>query len=182
MADLIREIKDRRVLPAVGFYVGSCWVLVEILDRLVERDLLSPYITDIAFWGLYSLIPAVILVAWTHGKPGKDEATTAEKVGVPINIIATLGLLITVFGGKDLGATANLVMVANEQGEQESHYVPNDAFRRRMVVFFFENQSGNPELDWLQYGVTDLLVQDITQSPFVSASHPWVNLGNGFYS
>ncbi len=64
------------MLPALGVYVASCWVLIEILDRLVERYLLSPYITDIAFWGLYSMIPAVILVAWTHGKPGRDRTTT----------------------------------------------------------------------------------------------------------
>ena len=48
MADIFHEIRERRVLPAVGFYVGSCWVLIEILDRLVERYLLSPYLTDIA--------------------------------------------------------------------------------------------------------------------------------------
>ena len=134
VADFLQEIKNRRVLPAIGVYAGSCWVLIEILDRLVERYLLSPYITDIAFWGLYSLIPAAVLVAWTHGKPGKDKATTVEKVGVPINIIATLGLLITAFGGKDLGAAANLVTVSNEEGVQESHYVPSDSYRRRMAV------------------------------------------------
>ena len=181
MAEFIQEIKQRRILPAVGFYVGSCWVLIEILDRLVERYLMSPYITDIAFWGLYSLIPAVILMAWTHGKPGKDKSTIAEKVGVPINIIATLGLLISVFGGKDLGAAANLVILSNEEGVQESHYIPNESFRRRMAVFFFANESGDPELDWLQYGVTELLVQELSQNPFVLATSPWANFSNGFY-
>jgi tetratricopeptide (TPR) repeat protein len=182
MAEFFQEIRHRRVLPAIGFYVGSCWVLVEIIDRLVERYLLSPYFTDIAFWGLYSLIPAVVLVAWTHGKPGKDETTTAEKVGVPVNIIATLGLLITVFGGKDLSATANMITVSNEQGIEETHYVPNESFRRRLTVFFFQNKSGNPDLDWLQYGITEVLTQDLSQSPFVSVIHPWANFGNGFYS
>ena len=182
MAGFIQEFRDRRVLPAVGVYAGSCWVLIEILDRLVERYLLSPYLTDIAFWGLYSMIPAVVLVAWTHGKSGKDKSTTAEKVGVPINIIATLGLLLTAFGGKDLGAAANLVTVANEQGVEESHYIPNESYRRRLVVFFFQNKSDDVDLDWLQYGVTDLLVQDIKQSPFVSASSTWSNLGSGFYA
>ncbi len=62
MADFVTELKERRVLPAVGVYAASCWVLVEILDRLVERYLLSPYLTDIVFWGLYSLIP--------RGNPG----------------------------------------------------------------------------------------------------------------
>ena len=181
MADLMQEIKQRRILPALGVYVGSCWVLIEILDRLSERYLLSPYLTDAAFWGLYSLIPAVILLAWSHGKPGKDRATTAEKVGVPINIIATIGLLVTVFGGKDLGATASMVILANEEGVQETHFVPSESFRRRMAVFFFDNDSGDPELDWLQYGVTELLVQDLQQNPFVLATSPWDNYGNGFY-
>lgn len=182
MADFLQEIKQRRVLPAVGVYAAGCWVLIEILDRLVDRYLLSPYITDAAFWGLYSLIPAVILVAWSHGKPGKDRATTAEKVGIPVNLIATVGLLISVFGGKDLGAAANVVTLANEEGMQETHYVPNESFRRRMAVFFFENVSGDPAQDWLQYGLTELLVQDLQQNPFVLATSPWANFGNGFYA
>jgi tetratricopeptide (TPR) repeat protein len=182
MTTFIDEIRKRRVLPAVGVYAAGCWVLIEILDRLVERYLLSPYITDAAFWGLYSLIPAVILVTWSHGKPGKDRATRAEKIGVPINIIATLALLITVFGGKDMGAMASAVTVANEEGVAETHYVPNESYRRRMAVFFFENESGDAELDWLQYAVTELLVQDLQQSPFVLATSPWANYGNGFYA
>ena len=116
MADFITELRERRVLPAIGVYVAGSWVLVEILDRLVERYLLSPYLTDIVFWGLFSLIPAVMLMAWTHGKPGKDKATRVEKVGVPINLIATLGLLITVFGGKNLDLAATQVTVSNELG------------------------------------------------------------------
>jgi tetratricopeptide (TPR) repeat protein len=182
MADVFTEIRTRRVLPALGVYIGGCWVMVEIFDRLTERYLLSPYITDIAFWGLYSLIPAVLLMAWAHGKPGKDQATTAEKVGVPINLIATVGLLVTVFGGKDLGATADLVTVSNELGEEESHYVARDTHRSRMAAFFWTNKSGDQEHDWLQYGITELLVQDLQQSPFILASSPYNNWGNGYYA
>ena len=182
MADFITELRDRRVLPAVGVYVAGSWVLVEILDRLVERYLLSPYLTDIVFWGLFSLIPAVMLIAWTHGKPGKDKATRTEKVGVPINLIATLGLLITVFGDKDLDLAATQIVINNELGQQETHYIPSESFRRRMAVFFWENESGDPQLDWLQYGVTELLVQDLQQDQFVLASSPWSHFGNGFYT
>src|SRR5210317_2069966 len=113
MSGFFIEVRDRRVLPAVGVYVAGVWVLIEILDRLVERYLLSPYLTDVVFWGLYSLIPAVMLIAWTHGRPGKDKATRLEKVGVPINIIATIVLLITVFGGKDLSLAATEVTFNN---------------------------------------------------------------------
>jgi len=182
MADFITEFRDRRILPAVGVYVAGVWLVIEILDRLVDRYMLSPYLSDIVFWGLYSLIPAVMLIAWTHGRPGKDKATRLEKIGVPINLIATLGLLITVFGDKDFDLAATRMTVSNELGQQETYYIPSETFRRRMAVFFWKNESGNPDLDWLQYGITELLVQDLQQDPFVLANSPWNNFGNGFYS
>ena len=64
---LLSEIRQRRVLPALGVYIAGCWVAVEILARLEERYYLSPYLTDIVFWGLFSLIPAVLLLAWSAG-------------------------------------------------------------------------------------------------------------------
>ena len=181
MADFITELRDRRILPAVGVYVAGVWVAIEILDRLVERYLLSPYLSDIVFWGLYSLIPAVMLIAWTHGRPGKDKATRLEKVGVPINLIATIGLLLSVFGDKDFNLAATQITIANELGQQETHYIPSETFRSRMVVFFWENKSGDGNLDWLQYGITELLVQDLRQDPFVLATSPWKNFSSGFY-
>ncbi|MDX2428647.1 MAG: hypothetical protein QNK22_08155 [Xanthomonadales bacterium] len=133
MADFITELHDRRILPAVGVYVAGVWVAIEILDRLVERYLLSPYLSDIVFWGLYSLIPAVMLIAWTHGRPGKDKSTRLEKVGVPINLIATIGFLLSVFGDKDFNLAATQITVANELGQQETHYIPSETFRRRYL-------------------------------------------------
>lgn len=76
---------------------------------------------------------------------------------------------------------ATQITVNNELGQQETHYIPSDSFRRRMVVFFWENESGDASLDWLQYGITELLVQDLQQDPFVLATSPFNNFGNGFY-
>ena len=179
---LSRDIHERRVLPAVGVYIGASWVVVEILDRLVERYFLSPYITDAVFWGLYSLVPAVILLAWTHGRPGKDRVTRAEKVGIPINLIATAGLLLTVFGSKDMSATADLVTVSNELGEQQEFYVPRESYRRRLAVFFWDAEDVPEDQRWLSYGVTEMLTQDLQQNPFLLASSPWENGGYGFYN
>lgn len=181
MSDFISEIRERRVLPALGVYIGGTWVLIEILDRLVERYLLSPYLTDIAFWGLYSLIPAVILIAWTHGQPGKDEITTAEKVGVPINVIATIGLVLTLFSDKDLSAAAELVTVSDEHGQTISQYVAGQSHRRKMAMFFWENRTGDNENDWLSYAVPQMVSQDLQQSPFVQATSLWSGGPNGLY-
>jgi TolB-like protein/Tfp pilus assembly protein PilF/predicted Ser/Thr protein kinase len=37
--------------------------------------------------------------------------------------------------------------------------------RMSLAVFYFENNSGNAQLDWLRSGLTDLLVTDLSQSP-----------------
>jgi len=182
MANFITELRDRRILPAVGVYVAGVWLVIEILDRLVDRYMLSPYLSDIVFWGLYSLIPAVTIIAWTHGRPGKDKVTRLEKVGVPINLVASLALLFAVFGDKNFDLAASQVTLSNEFGQQETHFIPSETFRRRMAVFFWKNVSGDPGLDWLQYGITELLVQDLSQDPFVLANSPWNNFGDGFYA
>lgn len=170
------------MIPALGVYVASCWVVVEILDRLVERYELSPYVTDMVFWGLYSLLPAVALIAWSYGRPGKDTATKAQKVGVPINLLATAALLFVLFGGKETGpapATEALVETPVEvAAEPESEATQ----RERLAVFFYENESGDSELDWLQYATTALLTQDLTQDPYLSANSPYGNWRTGYYA
>lgn len=180
--NIFREIKERHVLQAVGVYVGACWVLIEILDRLVERYLLSPVLTDVFFWGLFSLLPAVILIAYVHGKPGKDKVTRSEMVGVPVNLIATIGLLFTLFSGQHMGATADKVMVVNEDGQEVETYIPKAGFRHSMVLFFWENQSGDSDLDWLQYGVAEMLAQDLRQNPYVAPTTAYTQHEWGMYA
>ncbi len=179
---LIREIRERHVMQALGVYVGACWLLIEILDRLVERYLLSPTLTDLVFWGLFSLLPAVILIAYEHGKPGKDRITRAELVGIPINLIATTGLLLSVFSGQHMGATADKVMITNAEGQQIETYIPRAGFRHSMMLFFWENQSEDSSLDWLQYAVADMLNQDLSQNPYLLTTIPYTDQQWGFYS
>ena len=174
---LSKEILDRRILPAVGVYIGASWVVIEILDRLVERYFLSPYLPDIVFWGMFSLIPSVLVIAWTHGRRGRDKSGRAEKITVPLNIIVSMFLLMSVFGDKDISATADMVTMANELGEDEVHYVPRESYRRRLYIYFWDSADGSEGQEWLQYGVTELLTQDLRQSPFLLVNSPW----EGFY-
>ena len=37
--------------------------------------------------------------------------------------------------------------------------------KRSLAVFYFQNLSGEPELDWLRAGLTDMLVTDLAQIP-----------------
>ncbi len=190
MTEFMRELRERRVLPAIGVYVASCWVAIEILDRLTERYGLSPYLTDLVFWGLFSLIPAACILAWAFGRPGKDPVTRVVKVGVPLNIVATAALLIALVSGKDLGrqdpdaSLAPQVATAAPPMDPAAETTPAPELgeRYRMGLFFYRNESGDPELDWLQYAATNLLEQDLDQDPYLSIASPHNNWISGYYS
>jgi tetratricopeptide (TPR) repeat protein len=188
MTGFMGELRERRVLPAIGVYVASSWVAIEILDRLTERYGLSPHLTDLVFWGLFSLIPAVCILAWAFGRPGKDPATLAVKFGVPLNLLATAALLVALASGKDLGLTtpdATGPQVAAEvppaEPAPEAILAPQPGERFRLGMFFYRNESGDPGLDWLQYGATNLLEQDLDQDPYLAIASPHNNWITGYY-
>ena len=149
MADFFTELRERRVIPALGVYVASCWVVIEILDRLVVRYQLSASVTDLVFWGLYSLLPAAALFAWSYGRPGKDKATKAQKIGVPINLVLTAGLLTALYLGKGSGPDSEadaVVAEATPPVTEEPDPVAESVQRERLAVFFYENESDDPDL------------------------------------
>lgn len=183
MADFMTELRERRVLPTIGVYVAGCWVAVEIVDRLAERYSLSSYLPDIVFWGLFTLIPAVSLVAWSYGRPGKDKATRAQKVGVPLNLLATAILLFSVFGHRDLGFQPSVAPATPGAGTATPAEVveAEEIARQRLAVFFFENESGDAELDWLQYAAAELLTQDLQQDRSLSTMSPYSSQRGGIF-
>jgi len=74
----------RRVPHIVGAYFAGGWILLEFTDWAVGRWILSPHITDFVVTAWLFMIPAVALLAWTHGAPGRDRWTRVEIIGVAV--------------------------------------------------------------------------------------------------
>ena len=109
------------------------------------------------------LVSTIILLAYFHGKPGRDSWTKIEKIGIPVNVLGMIFLLLFLFKGKDLGAATTMISMTNEEGQLIERIVPKTEFRKKIMIFFFENESGDTTLDWLSYGITDLLITDLIQ-------------------
>ena len=170
---LMGNLTQRRVPQIFGIYLGACWVAVEFADWLVERYLLSGYLVDLVLVGLLSLTPAVLMMAYFHGAPGKDNWERVEKIGVPVNLVVTVMLLVTLFHGKDLGAATTTVTVTDEHGQLVEKVLAKRSFRRRIALFFLDHEDGAPERDWLQYGITLALDADLQQDPFFEVWTPY---------
>ena len=94
----IKELLHRRIPQIIGSYFIASTSMVLFLDWLkVNYAFPEEYIT-LSLFGAISILPSVIILAYFHGAPGKDEWTKIEKIGIPINIIFIFCML--VFGYK----------------------------------------------------------------------------------
>ncbi|MCP5053869.1 MAG: tetratricopeptide repeat protein, partial [bacterium] len=91
----------------------------------------------------------------------------------PINIVITVFLAFTLFGDKDLGRVSQEITLQDETGKQIQRTIPKTRFRKKVALFFFKNLTGDKSLDWLQYGLNQMLEYDINQDMFVDTVTPY---------
>jgi tetratricopeptide (TPR) repeat protein len=106
------------------------------------------------------------MMAYYHGEPGRNKWTRLEKIGIPVNLMGAIVLLFFLFYGKDLGAIQKSVMLEDEEGNKIERVIPKAEFRRRIALFFFENESLDTTTNWLQYAVPEMLRFDLAQDLF----------------
>jgi tetratricopeptide (TPR) repeat protein len=164
----MRQLLHRRVPHIVGAYLATSWILLEFTDWAVDQYALSPNLTNFVVTGLLLLLPAVAILAWRHGAPGEDKWTRTDAAVIGLNMVAAGGILMTVFSGQELGAATTVRLLEDDAGNTVERVIPKAAFRRDVLVWDFDNESGDPDLDWLRTGLWMGLVQDLYQDLFVT--------------
>ncbi len=166
---LLKDLWDRRVFQIVAIYLAGSWLVKLAISAIVTRYLLSPHIIGLIWVILLSLLPTVILLAYFHGKKKAGSWTKVELVGMPINAVLTILLIVFLFKGKDLGATTQAITVENEDGEKIERVVLKNEFRKKTAIFFFENETKDSTLNWLQYAISSMLNYDLSQDINIDA-------------
>ncbi|MEM8557991.1 MAG: tetratricopeptide repeat protein [Bacteroidota bacterium] len=161
-----QELLRRRVLQVLGGYAASCASAVLFFNFLTSRYALSPYLVDILLWGLILMVPTVALLAYRHGAPGPQHWTPFHLGSVVVNIVVAVGVLTFAFWGKPLSATTTTITMEGSDGEMIERIVANEGHRKRMLLFPFENATGDAERDWIATAVPALLQADLIQDPF----------------
>ncbi len=164
---VIKDLLGRRVPQILGLYLGASWVIVEFVNLLVDRFALSPHLIEFCLVVLASLIPTVLMLAYFHGRPGRNDWATLEKFGIPANLLAAALIVGFVFSGKHLGAATTTVVVETEEGRTIERVVPKSEFRKKVVLYHFDNESGDAALDWLQSGLAYGLQIDLMQDLYI---------------
>lgn len=161
----LRKFFTARALITVATYLIGILLANRVMDWLVNRYVLSPHLNEFIFVALLSLLPAVFLLSYA-GK-AKTKWRKLRVIGIPVNVIVAVALLLFLFRGKDLGAATRSVTIVDEQGQSIERVIPKSEFRKKIAIFFFKNESNEPEADWLQYGLSFLLQYDLFQDHFI---------------
>jgi tetratricopeptide (TPR) repeat protein/predicted Ser/Thr protein kinase len=161
-ASFSQRLVQRRVPLVLGVYVVLAAVIVIALRWSVNHFPISPHLPAFIFAALAALLPVVLVLVYDRGRHA------VSKIGIPIYLIAATGALVGAFEDRYLGAATETVRVTDEAGNIIERALPKGQFRKRFALFYLDNEAGDPSLDWMSYGLSQLLRYELNQDTYVS--------------
>ena len=164
----------RRVPQFVGMYIAATWLVIELGDWVTERFNLPGTLTSYVFVVMLVMLPAVILFSYNHGAPGKDQWTKSERVTISLNFLLALGALYFLSPLLEVEAATETVQISDETGVVQEFEIARQGHHKAVIGFFWRNESGNSDLDWLSYGLPLMLAHDLNRvSPVINVETPF---------
>jgi len=171
---LFEGLMHRRVPQIVGMYVAATWLVIELGDWVTERFNLPTMATSYVFVAMLVMLPAIVLFAYNHGAPGKDEWTKSERVVIPLNGVLALVFLYFLSPLLVVEAATETVQISDETGVMQEFEVARQGYHKEVIGFFWRNESGDDDLDWLSYGLPLMLAHDLNRvSPVITVETPF---------
>ena len=90
--DLRREIQQRRILPLLGIFLASGFLVLEGVDQLIGHDLIPSVTYSIAIVFYVFGIPGTIIIAWFHGQKGPQRPRPIELWMHGFMLVGALGI------------------------------------------------------------------------------------------
>lgn len=177
---ILTEMLERRIPQILGVFVASVWLAVEVSEWIIERfgapDQTSSYVGVI----MISFLPLVGLLAWGHGRPGKDKWTQKQLLFIPINI-GLAWFAVTTFikpvevvdQSVEVQATQIMALTDEQTGELVEYEVAKTGLSQKVTGFFWANNTGDETLDWLSYGSMWMVAKDLMRNPVISIRTPF---------
>jgi hypothetical protein len=159
-SDQFAKLKESRVLQILLVYAAGAWVVVEIVGFLTTTYELPRAFVDIAIVLVVSGGIATTVLAWLHGKPGRQSFGAGEKAFLIVLAVLTVAGSYIVAQGRDPQqafsqlAGVRLILQVPASPDQQmrqftAHYSPQDAaiWTEAAIVFL--------EYDELEFALPD---------------------------
>ena len=177
----LKKLLNRRVPQIVGLYIAATWMTVEIGEWVTEQLGLSASLVFYLFVVMVALLPAVAVIAWNHGAPGRDQWKRSEQLFLSANAALAVVLLLVVIElspvgniAEAQGATIERVLI-DETGEEQVFQVAREGFHKRIVSFFWSatHTETSEDEQWESYAIPWLISLDLNRDPLLSVDTPY---------
>lgn len=84
-------IKQRRITQVVLSYVIGGWIILQVVDQVVDREVVPRYVYLVALVLFVFGIPAALIIGWNHGEKGHQKAPPSEVVSLFLLALAAVG-------------------------------------------------------------------------------------------
>lgn len=150
---LFSELRRRNVLRMVALYLGAAWVIMQVVDLLIERGPLPEALGPVALTALAIGFPIALLLSWFY-EVGPEGVTRTEDVKPGATVPAAAGrfefIIIAVMG-------AALLMLAYDK------WWTGPPPEQSVAVLPFANMSNDSEHDYFSDGLTETVLQTLAQ-------------------
>ena len=172
----IKQLLARRVPQIVGLYIAATWMTVEIGEWVTGQIGIPGSIVFYVFVAMAALLPAVAVLAWNHGAPGRDEWKTSEKWIVSGNAVMALVLLFVVIEISPMGTTAEAQdatverVLIDETGQEQVFQVAREGFHKQISTSFWPmlGPDGTESPAWESYVIPWLISLHLNRDPLLS--------------
>ena len=182
---LLKKLLARRVPQILGVYIAAAWLTVEMGEWITGLLGWPEQLVIYAFVLLVAFLPAVVLLAWHHGAPGRDRWQLSEKIWLPINAVlalATVAIVMSVVPPGEVPSTsaraASAVtqrILVDETGSEQVFTVAQEAYHKRVAAFFWTptDSAGLDGDHWYGYAIAWLLSVDLGRDPLLTVFTPY---------
>jgi eukaryotic-like serine/threonine-protein kinase len=153
------EIKQRRITQIVLAYLAGGWMVLAVVDQVVDREVLPLVVYETALTLYLIGIIAALIVGWYHGELGAQMAPPREIV-----LLSLVGVLAVV---------ASATVIRNASADATVQDAMNTADLRRVAVLYLDDLSRDGSMQVVADGITEGLISALTTVRELDVSSRW---------
>jgi hypothetical protein len=164
------ELKKKwsKTIQFLAGYLVAAWTFLQFLDWILNRYDISPNWVDLFLWIFIGVVPSLAIYFHHQDRINDGVLKPREKILFPVNLILLAITMYFGFGNSDLGATTKEISFTNDAGELEKKRITKEEFRIGLPIFSFEQTKTDSVNQWLEYGIRELICQDLLQDKNIS--------------
>ena len=145
------EIKQRRITQIVLAYLAGGWMVLAVVDQVVDREVLPVVVYQVTL-ALYLFgIAFALVLGWYHGEKGRQSATAIE-----ILVLAAIGI-------SGLGTSARIILGHFRASAVATALETSTMDLRRLAVLYFQDETLDGSLAAVADGLTNGLIRSLNE-------------------